>query len=297
MSESAQALNVSLRHAYNRKLLNRQLHKFLRNKLSVLDMIIMLLILLSCIFYPIFTTLDYKAMDLSMGATLPRAGHLFGSDQLGRDLFLRCMVGGRYSIFIGVTSAVSSALIGVIIGAVAGYFGGKVDSILIRITELFQTFPELVLNMVLAALLGRSMMNLILIFTFTGWMSTARLVRNEFLSLRSETYVKVSEAFGMKKTHVMFRQILPNILTPIIVSVTASIPGYILSEASLSFLGLGVGDTTPTWGNIINAGTNLSALMNTWWLWLIPGLLLTIFVLSVNFFGDGLRDLLDPRQV
>ena len=110
MSESAQALNVSLRHAYNRKLLNRQLHKFLRNKLSVLGMIIMLLILLSCIFYPIFTTLDYKAMDLSMGATLPRAGHLFGSDQLGRDLFLRCMVGGRYSIFIGVTSAVSSAL-------------------------------------------------------------------------------------------------------------------------------------------------------------------------------------------
>lgn len=199
MSESAQALNVSLRHAYNRKLLNRQLHKFLRNKLSVLGMIIMLLILLSCIFYPIFTTLDYKAMDLSMGATLPRAGHLFGSDQLGRDLFLRCMVGGRYSIFIGVTSAVSSALIGVIIGAVAGYFGGKVDSILIRITELFQTFPELVLNMVLAALLGRRMMNLILIFTFTGWMSTARLVRNEFLSLRSETYVKVSEAFGMKK--------------------------------------------------------------------------------------------------
>ncbi len=186
MSESAQALNVSLRHAYNRKLLNRQLHKFLRNKLSVLGMIIMLLILLSCIFYPIFTTLDYKAMDLSVGATLPRAGHLFGTDQLGRDLFLRCMVGGRYSIYIGVTSAVSSAIIGVIIGAVAGYFGGKVDSILIRITELFQTFPELVLNMVLAALLGRSMMNLILIFTFTGWMSMARLVRNEFLSLRSQ---------------------------------------------------------------------------------------------------------------
>ena len=161
MSESAQALNVSLRHAYNRKLLNRQLHKFLRNKLSVFGMIIMLLILLSCIFYPIFTTLDYKAMDLSIGATLPCAGHLFGTDQLGRDLFLRCMVGGRYSIYIGVTSAVSSAIIGVIIGAVAGYFGGKVDSILIRITELFQTFPELVLNMVLAALLGRSMMNLI----------------------------------------------------------------------------------------------------------------------------------------
>lgn len=171
------------------------------------------------------------------------------------------------------------------------------DRLLLRATELFQTFPQLVLNMVLAAVLGRSIFNLILIFTCTGWMSTARLVRNEFLSLREETYVKVSEAFGMKKTHVMFRQILPNILTPITVSVTACIPGYILSEASLSFLGLGVGETTPTWGNIINAGTNLSALLNTWWLWLIPGALLTIFVLSVNFFGDGLRDLLDPRQI
>ena len=216
---------------------------------------------------------------------------------MGRDIYARVIYGARASLTSTFGVVVLIFLVGSVVGVIAGYFGGKVDSILIRITELFQTFPELVLNMVLAALLGRSMMNLILIFTFTGWMSTARLVRNEFLSLRSETYVKVSEAFGMKKTHVMFRQILPNILTPIIVSVTASIPGYILSEASLSFLGLGVGDTTPTWGNIINAGTNLSALMNTWWLWLIPGLLLTIFVLSVNFFGDGLRDLLDPRQV
>ena len=140
------------------------------------------------------------------------------------------------------------------------------------------------------------MLNLILIFICTGWMSTARLVRNEFMSLRNEVYVKASEAFGMSRARVMFTQILPNTRTPIIVSITASIPGYILSESSLSFLGLGVSDTTPTWGNIINSGTNLSSLMNFWWLWLIPGLLLTIFVLSVNYFGDGLRDLLDPKQ-
>ena len=297
MNEQTTAFSGSLRRTYNRKLIKRQLDKFLRNKLSVTGTAIMIVVLLVCIIYPFFSPHDYKEIHLAIGATAPSAQHLFGTDNLGRDLFVRTMIGGRYSITIGLLSALCSAAIGVAVGATAGYFGGKMDRLLLRATELFQTFPQLVLNMVLAAVLGRSIFNLILIFTCTGWMSTARLVRNEFLSLREETYVKVSEAFGMKKTHVMFRQILPNILTPITVSVTACIPGYILSEASLSFLGLGVGETTPTWGNIINAGTNLSALLNTWWLWLIPGALLTIFVLSVNFFGDGLRDLLDPRQL
>lgn len=286
----------SVRRRYNRELIKRQLRKLLRNRLSVFGTITVFIIVLACAFYPMVSPYSYKELDMPLGATAPCAAHLFGTDALGRDLLVRTMVGGRYSIFIGVVSAIGGAAIGILIGAVAGYFGGKVDSLLIRITELFQTFPQLVLNMVLAAVLGRSMLNLILIFMFTGWMSTARLVRNEFFALRGETYVKVSEAFGMKKTHIMFRQILPNILTPIIVSITASIPGYILSEASLSFLGLGVSVTTPTWGNIINAGTNLSALVGTWWLWLILGLLLTIFVLAVNFLGDGLRDLLDPRQ-
>ena len=297
MNEQTTAFSGSLRRTYNRKLIKRQLDKFLRNKLSVTGTAIMIVVLLVCIIYPFFSPHDYKEIHLAIGATAPSAQHLFGTENLGRDLFVRTMIGGRYSITIGLLSALCSAAIGVAVGATAGYFGGKMDRLLLRATELFQTFPQLVLNMVLAAVLGRSIFNLILIFTCTGWMSTARLVRNEFLSLREETYVKVSEAFGMKKTHVMFRQILPNILTPITVSVTACIPGYILSEASLSFLGLGVGETTPTWGNIINAGTNLSALLNTWWLWLIPGALLTIFVLSVNFFGDGLRDLLDPRQI
>lgn len=296
MNEKDQMIKKSLRREYNRKLVKRQLRKFASNRLSLLGTILMLVILLVCIIYPMVTSYDYKAIDLSTGAVVPSAGHWFGTDKLGRDLLLRSAVGGRYSIFIGLASALGSAAIGVVIGAVAGYFGGKVDAFLLRVTELFQTFPQLVLNMVLAAMLGRSIVNLILIFVFTGWMSTARLVRNEFLALRGETFVKVSEAFGMSKINVMFKQILPNILTPIIVSVTACIPGYIMSEASLSFLGLGVSETTPTWGNIINAGTNLSALMTAWWLWLLPGAVLTIFVFSVNFFGDGLRDLLDPRQ-
>ena len=229
MNEQTTAFSGSLRRTYNRKLIKRQLDKFLRNKLSVTGTAIMIVVLLVCIIYPFFSPHDYKEIHLAIGATAPSAQHLFGTDNLGRDLFVRTMIGGRYSITIGLLSALCSAAIGVAVGATAGYFGGKMDRLLLRATELFQTFPQLVLNMVLAAVLGRSIFNLILIFTCTGWMSTARLVRNEFLSLREETYVKVSEAFGMKKTHVMFRQILPNILTPITVSVTACIPGYILS--------------------------------------------------------------------
>ncbi len=296
MDQSVLKMQSSLRREYNRRLMKRQFNKFMENKLSVIGTAIMLVILLACIIYPFVAQYDYKEINLGLGATAPSGAHLFGTDRLGRDLFARCMMGGRYSIFIGVVSALGGAVIGVVLGAIGGYFGGKVDAFIIRVTELFQTFPSLVLNMILAAVLGRSMLNLILIFICTGWMSTARLVRNEFMSLRNEVYVKASEAFGMSRARVMFTQILPNTRTPIIVSITASIPGYILSESSLSFLGLGVSDTTPTWGNIINSGTNLSSLMNFWWLWLIPGLLLTIFVLSVNYFGDGLRDLLDPKQ-
>ena len=296
MEQSVRKMQTSLRREYNRRLMKRQFNKFMENKLSVIGTAIMLIILLACIIYPFVAAHDYKQIDLATGAVAPTGAHLFGTDRLGRDLFARCMMGGHYSIFIGVVSALGGAVIGVVLGAIGGYFGGKVDAFIIRVTELFQTFPSLVLNMILAAMLGRSMFNLILIFICTGWMSTARLVRNEFMSLRNEVYVKASEAFGMSKARVMFTQILPNTRTPIIVSITASIPGYILSESSLSFLGLGVSDTTPTWGNIINSGTNLSSLMNFWWLWLIPGLLLTIFVLSVNYFGDGLRDLLDPKQ-
>lgn len=296
MDQSVLKMQSSLRREYNRRLMKRQFNKFMENKLSVIGTAIMLVILLACIIYPFVAQYDYKEINLGLGATAPLGAHLFGTDRLGRDLFARCMMGGRYSIFIGVVSALGGAVIGVVLGAIGGYFGGKVDAFIIRVTELFQTFPSLVLNMILAAVLGRSMLNLILIFICTGWMSTARLVRNEFMSLRNEVYVKASEAFGMSRARVMFTQILPNTRTPIIVSITASIPGYILSESSLSFLGLGVSDTTPTWGNIINSGTNLSSLMNFWWLWLIPGLLLTIFVLSVNYFGDGLRDLLDPKQ-
>jgi peptide/nickel transport system permease protein len=241
--------------------------------------------------------MDFSTPDMTNLKAAPSGTHPFGTDTIGRDLLSRVLIGGCYSIFIGVFCSVVSGLIGTVLGAIAGYFGGKLDGLLVRISELFQTFPQLVLVMMLVAILGtRGMTNILLIFILTGWMTTFRMVRNEFLSLKGETYVKVCEAFGMSRSNVMFKQILPNVMSPIIVSTTTNVAVYILQEASLSFIGLGISDKTPTWGNILNAAKSVSVVTNQWWIWVFPGLAITLFVLAINFLGDGLRDVLDAKQ-
>ena len=190
-----------------------------------------------------------------------------------------------------------SSVVGAVLGAIAGYFGKTADMIIVRISEIFQAFPQLVLVMMLVAILKeRSINNMLFVFVITGWMTTFRMVRNEFMSLKNETYVKVCEAFGMSKANVMFKQILPNVMTPIIVSTTTNVAYFILQEASLSFIGLGVDAQTPTWGNILNVAKSIDVVQNQWWLWVFPGLAISLFVLAVNFFGDGLRDVLDAKQ-
>ena len=277
--------------------LMKNIRKFLRNKLAVLGLVIVVVMIIASIM-SVVLKLNYSTPDLRNMKVAPGTeGHIFGTDTIGRDLFARVLYGGCYSIFIGVFSSVMSGIIGAVLGAIAGYFGGKADKLLVRISELFQTFPQLVLVMMLVAISGtRGMTNIIMIFTFTGWMTTFRMVRNEFMSIKSETYVKVCEAFGMNRINIMFKQILPNVMTPIIVSTTTNVAVYILQEATLSFIGLGISDQTPTWGNILNAAKSVSVVTNQWWIWVFPGLAITLFVLAINFLGDGLRDVLDAKQ-
>lgn len=278
-------------------LMKKNIRKFLRNKLAVLGLVIVVVMIIASIM-SVVLKLNYSTPDLRNMKVVPGTeGHIFGTDTIGRDLFARVLYGGCYSIFIGVFSSVMSGIIGAVLGAIAGYFGGKADKLLVRISELFQTFPQLVLVMMLVAISGtRGMTNIIMIFTFTGWMTTFRMVRNEFMSIKSETYVKVCEAFGMNRINIMFKQILPNVMTPIIVSTTTNVAVYILQEATLSFIGLGISDQTPTWGNILNAAKSVSVVTNQWWIWVFPGLAITLFVLAINFLGDGLRDVLDAKQ-
>ena len=274
----------------------KKLRKFCNNRLAMIGFIVLVIMIGACIAAPLLTQYDQATPDFSALSQAPSQTHIFGTDSIGRDIFARTLYGGRISIMIAVVSAVIGAVIGCILGAIAGYFGGKVDWFLVRICEIWQTIPQLLLVMLIMAFIGQGTWNLVLIFAFSGWMGVFRMVRGEFLSAREETYVQVCRAFGMSKTAIMFKQILPSVLTTVVITFTLDIPGYMLTEATLSFLGVGVPMSTATWGTMLNASRSVKIITNCWWAWVIPGACISLFVMATNFLGDGLRDILDPRQ-
>lgn len=277
-------------------LAKRSLQKFVSNKLAMVGLIIVLLMTLMSIFAPLLTKFDPNAINMAKINNAPGGDYLFGTDSTGRDLYSRLLYGGRISILIGVTSALSTSIIGTILGLITGYYGGIIDTLILRISEILQSFPMTILVMVLVTIAGPSVKNMILVFTFIGWMTVFRIVRNEVLRLREETYVEVDKAFGISNIVIMFKEILPNTISPIIVATTINVAFFILEETGLSFLGLGVPTNVPTWGTIINSAKSISVIQNYKWQWVIPGLVISLFVMSVNFLGDGLRDALDPKN-
>lgn len=274
----------------------RSLNKMVSNKLGMIGFIIVFTMIIMAILAPVLTNIDPTATDMSAINKPPGAKHLLGTDSIGRDLYSRLLYGARISIFIGIISALSTSIIGTTLGLIAGYFRGKIDSILVRISEVIQTVPMIILVMVLVTIIGPGVKNMILVFSFTGWMTVFRIVRNEVLRLREETYVEVNRAFGISDSRIMFSQILPNTLSPIIVATTINVAFFILQETELSFLGLGVPTNIATWGTIINGAKSLTVIENQWWLWIIPGIVISLFIMSINFFGDALRDVLDPKN-
>lgn len=277
-------------------LAKRNLQKLLSNRLAILGAIIVVVLITMSLCAPLLTPHDPAYIDPSQRLQLPSSEHLLGTDNAGRDLWARLLYGGRISILIGLVSALSAGLIGVVAGCVSGYFGGKVDAILLYISEMFSAFPQNILILILVGFTTRSTLNLILIFSLTGWMGTHRIVRNRIISLREEAFVESCVACGISNSSIMFRHLLPNTLGPVVVSITLSTAGYILSESALSFIGLGVPPEIPTWGTIINAAKSLNILQNYPALWITPSLAIALFVLGVNFLGDGLRDIFDTTQ-
>lgn len=275
---------------------SRALRKLLANHLAVVGLIIFSVILLASIFAPLLTEYDPLKIDLRAILQPPSAEHWFGTDTTGRDVFARVLYGGRISILVGLGSALIAAVIGVGIGCYTGYKGGWVDVIAMRISEIFMSFPQIILVLLLVSIVGQSLLNLIVIFVASGWGTMFRMSRAKMLSLREEEYVQALKSFGLSTARICYKHILPNALGPIMVNITLTTAMFILAEAGLSFLGLGVPLNIPTWGNILNVAQDLRVLQNNWWMWLPVGLTISLFVLSVNFIGDGLRDSTDPSQ-
>ncbi len=275
---------------------SRALGKLLSNRLAVFGLIVFSIILLTAIFAPLLTSQDPLKINLRNIAQPPSIEHWFGTDRTGRDVFARVLYGGLVSILVGLGSALLATVIGVAIGAYAGYKGGWIDVIALRTSEIFMSFPQIILVLMLVSIAGQSLLNLIVIFVLTGWGGMYRMTRARFLSLREEEYVQALRSFGLSTGNICYKHILPNALGPIMVNITLSTAAFILAEAGLSFLGLGVPLNVPTWGNILNVAQELRVLQNFWWMWLPVGTVISLFVLSVNFIGDGLRDATDPTQ-
>lgn len=269
---------------------------FLNNGPGMFGLILILIIVFASIFANLITGYSPTDMDVSQVGQAPSLHHIMGTDQIGRDIFTLILYGARQSIYIGVLSSLLANGIGTVFGAIAGYQGGKTDTVIMRISEVVMTFPQLVLVLILVSILGQGINNVILIFTLTGWMTTFRLVRGEFLSLREETFVEAGRAFGFSKWRIIFRHILPNTMSPIVVAFTINTAIFIIAEAGLSFLGLGVPITTPTWGNLLASAQSPVVVNQFWWFWVFPALAIALFVTGINFVGDGLRDVLDPKK-
>lgn len=271
----------------------RALRKMLNNRLAVAGLFIFGIIFLAAIFAPLLTQYDPGSIDLRARLQPPSWDHIFGTDATGRDIYARVIFGGRVSILVGLGSALMSAAVGIAIGSYTGYKGGWIDVIALRASEIFTSFPQLILVLMLVTIVGQSLLNLMLIFVVTGWGQMYRLTRARMLSIREEEYVQALQSFGVSPMRICYKHMLPNALGPIMVNITLTTAMFILAEAGLSFLGLGVPSNIPTWGNILIAANDLRVLQDNWWVWLPVGLVISLFVLAVNFIGDGLRDSTD----
>lgn len=277
-------------------LLRIGLSKFMRNKLSVIGAITIIIIVTAALLAPWIAPYSPSEQNITNLLAPPGKDHWLGTDELGRDTFSRLLYGARISLMVSFSAVIGMKTIGVIVGSIAGYYGGIVDSILMRIVDVLIAFPQIFLLITLLTVLEPSIWILIFVFIFFSWMGTARLIRGEFLTLRSREFVLAARTMGIKTRRIIFSHILPNALGPLIVSSTLSVGGVILAESALSYLGLGVQPPTPSWGNMLQSAQDLNIMLNAWWYPLFPGFSILITVLAFNFIGDGLRDAFDPRD-
>ena len=270
--------------------------RFMRNKAAVFSLALLLGITLLCIVGPLllphaFDSADWDAMSLP---PTTQNFHWFGTDESGRDLLVRCLIGGRISLMVGILATLSSVTLGIAWGATAGFLGGRVDSVMMRIVDMMYAVPYLLIAILLVTLLGRAFYLVVIAITVFSWMDMARVVRGQTLSLRSREFVEAARAIGVPKWRIITQHIVPNLLGVVVIYTTITVPGVIMTESVLSFLGLGIQEPMTSWGVLIHDGTTVMEVSP--WILLFPAALLSTTLYCFNFIGDGLRDALDPKD-
>ena len=270
--------------------------RFLRNRAAVISLVVLSVICLACVVGPwvlphAFDSADWDSMSIAPSFV---NAHFWGTDDAGRDLLVRCLVGGRVSLTVGLLATISSVTLGIVWGATAGFVGGKVDAFMMRIVDMMYAIPYLLIAILLVTILGREFYLVVLTITVFSWMDMARVVRGQTLSLRSKEYVEAARSIGVSTPRIIFSHIVPNLLGVVVIYTTVTVPGVILTESVLSFLGLGIQEPMTSWGVLIQDGAK--TMEATPWILLFPAALLSITLYCFNFIGDGLRDALDPKE-
>ncbi|MDD3173982.1 MAG: ABC transporter permease [Herbinix sp.] len=281
-----------MRHHYK----NQAIKKFLYDKKAMLGLFIVLFLVCAVLIIPLIMDLDPYTTDKMAGfGKPPSKTHILGTDDVGRDLFARLLYGGRISLFVGIASTLVSVIIGIPLGLIAGYFRGAAESIIMRIADAFMSFPAMVLILVLVAVFGPSILTVTVVIGVLGWTAIAKLIYGNVLSIREKDFIEASRAVGMKNTSIIIWDILPNAIPPVWANISFRVAGGILTESSLSFLGMGVQTPQASWGNIIYAAQNLLVLTARPWVWIPSGICIILVVVGFNFIGEGVRDALDPK--
>ncbi len=294
MNGKAGAFSTVVRRRFRSLRSSRELRAFLANPFNVAGLAIVGTIAIAAAIGPVVAPYDPTAQDLANRLQGPSLAHPFGTDQLGRDVFSRLLYGARLSLGIALAVTAIRLVLGTVIGLVAGYLGGWIDELLMRLVDVQLAFPGLVLALVIAGILGPSLRNVMIALAVVGWASYARIVRASVLSTKEREFVRAARLMGVSRVRIAIRHLLPNVASPVVVLATLNLGTVILGTAGLSFIGLGAQPPTPEWGTMLSAGRH--HLRDAWWIANVPGVAIMLTVLGFNLLGDGLRDVLDPKH-
>lgn len=269
---------------------------FMQNPGAVAGLVYMVVITLLVILAPLVTPYDFEEIDIRAIRKPPSVDHLLGTDNTGRDLYTRILYGGRVSLLIGLSAVIIRTAIGLVMGAISGFFGGAVDFLIQRFVDVMLTIPQIFLLLILVGAYGPSPLVLLIGLGLLGWFPDTRIFRGQVLSIRELDYTLAARSIGRSNWGIVQKHVLPNVMHLVLVNMTLNIGAIIIAEAGLSFLGLGVQQPTPSWGNIIQEANQVTRIRQFWWFWIPPGTVLVLTVISLNLIGDALRDILDPRR-